>query len=395
MRFIKIITIIVGLIACIQCAPKNTSGTIDETLDYSQASTEELLKRHESGDVHATFSLGFYHFFNEDTSVKEDVKDVDVGLKYLQDAHDKGHMTAHSNLSLIYEMGLFDVEVDEERANNYTLQGAQRGSDIGKLNYGLHNLDNADAKIAQQSHDYLFEIADKDQVGGVANQYLANLYYFGNQHFDVDYESARLFAENCVLFKTSEGRCEFILARDYSQGWGGPENQERSAVLFLQGAERGSAAAMWYAGMNALNGDYVEKNEVDAFKWVKKSAALDYQNALISLGVMHALGQGTDIDYKQAYSSYNRAAILESPHAIRSIAGMYCNGEGRDVDTDKCAAGLFLAWEHGDDQASLLLNDYFSFTQNDLVSLKTQQLPKKTYWTEKYPWLLKLSNKNP
>ena len=112
-------------------------ANINALPDYSNTSTQELERLHKKGDVHATYTLGFNHFFNNDSSLKENVSNVEQGLSYLQEAHDKGHMEAHSNLSLIFDRGLFEVPVNSERASAYSLDGAKRGSDIGKINYGL------------------------------------------------------------------------------------------------------------------------------------------------------------------------------------------------------------------------------------------------------------------
>ena len=376
---------IIFLILVSACQAKSISDEIPT--DYSKITTEELLRLHENNDLQATFTLGFNHFFNDDASVKDNVTDVETGLAYLQEAHDKGHMEAHANLSLIYEMGLFDVPTDHQRANQYNLDGAERGSTTGKLNFGLHNLYNESKEIALKAHDYLFDVASVDNLGGVANEHLAHLYYFGNKYFDTNFEKARAFAENCVLFDSSEGWCEFILARDLSEGWGGPKDINRSAELFIKAGEKGNATAMWYAGMNALNGTGVERDEKSAFEWVKKSSELDYMDAMISLGVMHALGQGTEIDFEKSYNSYVRAAKLGSAHAIRAMAGMYCKGQGRQEDDEKCFSGTYLAMEHGDDQAPLLLKDWFVISDSEIETMKKQRPPQESYWTAQYPWL--------
>ena len=304
-------------------------------------------------------------------------------------------MQAHSTLSTIYEFGLFNIPEDIDRANSYNLEGAKRGSSIGKVNYGLHNLHSSKKDISQRAHDYLVEVAAEDSIGGLANQHLTELYYFGNDHYESNYENARLFAENCVAFGDSEGACEFILARDFQNGWGGPEDQKRSAELFLLGAQAGNARAMWYAGMNALNGNNVEKNEMTAFEWVSKAADSDDKEAMISLGVMYALGQGTAIDYEKSYASYERAAMLESAHAIRSMAGMHCGGEGQAVNDKICLAGLILATKHNDDEAPLLLENWFDLSNFDMNQSQTTLKSEFAFWTNQFPWLLEIPLTSP
>lgn len=384
--FVERILIMLFLAMLGACQASETK--LDETPDYSETPIDELQHLHKKGDVHATFTLGFNHFFNDDNSLKSNVSNVERGLAYLQEAHDKGHIEAHSSLSTIYQFGLFGIPEDFEKANKYSLQGAQRGSNVGKLNYGLHNLSNQNKEFANRAHDYLIEVATEDYIGGPANEHLSRLYYFGNDNFETNYESARLFAENCILFGDSEGWCEFILARDLSEGWGGPKHNNRSAELFIQAGEKGYPAAMWYAGINALNGTGVIKNEETAFEWVKKSSESDYGQAMISLGVMYALGQGTEINYEKAYASYTRAAKLGSAHAIRSMAGMHCDGQGRPASDEICFSGVFLAMEHGDDQAPLLLKNWFTISDTDVEKVRISRPSEENFWTSEFPWLL-------
>jgi len=355
--------------------------------DYSNLSMSELEDLHLNGDIHATFTLGFNHFFYDDTSMKQGVTDVVFGLSLLEEAHEKGHGEANSLLNAIYLHGLFGLEEDIEKANRYSLKAAKRGSVVAKVNYGLQNIDSPNLSNAQRALDYLIEAKDHDKFGGEVSRELTLLHYFGNDHLKTDYVKARGFAEICVLFDESEGDCEFILARDYQNGWGGGVDEKRSAELFLQGAQSENSAAMWYTAMNILNGHHSEPKLEAAFEWVKKSAELDYENAMISLGVMYALGQGTDIDYEKSYAIYEKAANLGSAHALRAMAGMYCKAEGREEDLDICRSGLLLAAKFGDDQAPLLLKNLFKIEPNELTANLNDQNDGDTYWIQKFPWL--------
>jgi len=353
--FIKFVIILVTISTLYACQADKTN--LNNPPDYSQTSTEDLQRLHKKGDIHATFTLGFNHLFKEDGNPRDNVANVDSNLKLLETAHNKGHMQAHSILSSIYEMGLFGINKDPEKADRYNLEGAERGSNVGKLNYGLHNLNDSSEIIANRAHDYLIEIAADELLGGIANEHLTQLYYFGNNVYERDIESARLFAENCVIFGDSQGWCEFILARDLSEGWSGDKDEKRSAKLFLESAN-------------------------------KRAAEAGNQDAMISLGVMYALGQGTDIDYEKSYASYTHAAKLGSSHAIRSMSGMHCQGHAQNKDKEICFSGIFLAMEHGDDQAPTLIKDWFVISDSDIEKTRKSRPPKEAFWTEKYPWLL-------
>ena len=380
-----------SLIFFVSCSkPKTISN---QPIDYSTATHEQLMELHTKGDIDATYTLGFNLLFNEDASIKENVVNAEAGLNFLETAHENGHLNAHSSLSLIYENGLFDFPADNERANEYNLEGAKRGSSTGKINFGLRNLNSENKETAQLAHDYLFDVAEEENLGGIANEYLAHLYYFGSEHFEVDYEAGRLFSENCILFQNPNGWCEYILARDLSQGLGGPKEINRSSLLFNQAGDKGHAAAMWYSGMNALNGIGVEKSEKNAFDWVRKSAEHNYLDGITSLAVMYALGQGTEIDYQKSYTYYDRAATHGSAHAIRSMAAMHCDGNGRDINDEVCFSGVFLAMEHGDKEASLFLKDRFVISDDQIKTISKTRPAQEKFWTSKFPWLVKNEEK--
>jgi len=102
---------------------------------------------------------------------------------------------------------------------------------------------------------------------------------------------------------------------------------------------------------------------------------------------MHALGQGTEVNYNKAYSTYDQAAKLESAHAIRSMASMYCAGEGREKNNEICAAGLVLAHEHGDDIAFENLKAWFGVVEDNFPDFKANNTAKSAFWIEQYKWL--------
>ncbi len=46
------------------------------------------------------------------------------------------------------------------------------------------------------------------------------------------------------------------------------------------------------------------------------------------VGTMYFLGQGVDVDYKQALPWIEKAAAQDYPKAVGQLGGMYCNGQG-------------------------------------------------------------------
>lgn len=74
-----------------------------------------------------------------------------------------------------------------------------------------------------------------------------------------------------------------------------------SLRLFKTAADKGDAAAAWNLYVMYLNGDGVEKDETESFRWLLRSAELDDADAMFSLAVCCYQGiPGKESDYKRS-----------------------------------------------------------------------------------------------
>ena len=107
---------------------------------------------------------------------------------------------------------------------------------------------------------------------------------------------------------------------------------------------------------------------------------------LLSLAVMYALGQGTDISPVKAAAAYEAAIFAASPgstkqgHALRGLGSMHAFEELEDPNHLFGYTLLILANEYGDDQAPLLLQ---RFDELEPERLKQVEVEKKRV-QEKY-----------
>ena len=73
-------------------------------------------------------------------------------------------------------------------------------------------------------------------------------------------------------------------------------------------AEQGDAIAQYNLALMYDNGDGVEQNDAEAFRWYKKAAEQGHAIAQFNLGVMYDEGQGVNQDYAEAVRWYSKVA---------------------------------------------------------------------------------------
>ena len=119
----------------------------------------------------------------------------------------------------------------------------------------------------------------------------------------------------------------------------------------------------------------VSGNEREAFIWYRKSAALDYPDALDHIraeaekgnataqncyGLMHALGQAVEKDYEEAVKWYSLAAEQDNRDAQYNLCVMYDGGLGAKKDIEKASALCQKAAEKGSEDAQKRLEQISS-----------------------------------
>ena len=89
--------------------------------------------------------------------------------------------------------------------------------------------------------------------------------------------------------------------------------------------------AQWRLAMMHLNGIGTPADPEEAYRWVVRASDAGDVGAMISRGVMLAIGQGVAEDDAAARLWYQRAAEsrdVNFPHALRALGGMLVLGQG-------------------------------------------------------------------
>lgn len=102
--------------------------------------------------------------------------------------------------------------------------------------------------------------------------------------------------------------------------------KESDITLLRKSAEAGSVEAQNQLGMIYANGNGVELNYTEAFKWIKKAAEKDHQQALRTLSWLYANGFGIEQSDEKAQQICLRLAELGDAKDQYFLASLYQSG---------------------------------------------------------------------
>ena len=79
----------------------------------------------------------------------------------------------------------------------------------------------------------------------------------------------------------------------------------------------------------------LQNNQIDAFKWIKRSADQGYGPALYNLGNFHYCGKCIEVDYTEALRLFHLSADRGIENAMSDIGDMYYSGTGVKEDYEQ------------------------------------------------------------
>jgi|GEM_PF-924822 hypothetical protein len=104
---------------------------------------------------------------------------------------------------------------------------------------------------------------------------------------------------------------------------------EDADIETLQAASHdGQVEAQFWLGMNFRDGEEVEQDHEEAFRWFSASADQDYPPAQLFVGHCYLSGDGVEADAELAVEYYRRAAEGDFPLAMGLLGRCYMAGEG-------------------------------------------------------------------
>lgn len=299
-------------------------GNIDEmnSRHYFDTSIELFTESAQAEYLPALRNLGECYFFGNAVQ-----KDVEQGLKFLEEAADKGDIKALIELSMIYFLGE-DVTKDLEKSLNYLTIAVKTEDPEAMLYMGRYFFSQKDFATAlpwfQKSADAGYSDA-LDTLGIV---------YLLGKGVEPDVNRAiELFME--ASEKKNPSAC-FHLAKIYLYGFEDVEKDELKGLRFLyQAFASGSVAAIEKYGELLIEGEIIPQNVDDGIIALTYAANHDLELAQIDLAELYLCGEKVDRDEKKAFYWLHRAAEHGAPQIIQQLALMYLQGVGTEQDIDK------------------------------------------------------------
>eukprot|EP00834_Sanchytrium_tribonematis_P000484 NODE_9_length_64580_cov_1.431941.p11 type:complete len:432 gc:universal NODE_9_length_64580_cov_1.431941:64347-63052(-) len=175
------------------------------------------------------------------------------------------------------------------------------------------------------------------ESGDISSQFLlGQVFYQGLQNFKQNYQIAFMY------FKKAATAVEK------------PEDSEDEEDAYMRRKDRlfaGKSAAM--LGRMYLRGEFVEKNNEQAFSWFTKGADIGEGMAFSGLGYMYEYGLSTSPNMKKALEMYGKAAERQDAFGLTRL------GKHHKENKDYISASNYLniASHLGNVQASFLLGD--------------------------------------
>ncbi|MCW8310747.1 sel1 repeat family protein [Sphingobacterium sp. InxBP1] len=270
---------------------------------------------------------------------------LDKMIDLYQQAADRNHVRAMTDLALCYEYG-FAVAQDPYKASEYITKAADLGFPYAQYvlgRYYLNGLVQQDTARGLQ----LLEQAANQQVGE-ALLLLGDYYFFDYEQLE-EYDKGFAYYERaqqlgylsdglgmCYEFgvgveahpptafsyykqAAERGNQEAIyrLGRCYYFGIGTEEDKKEAFRNFLEVAHQGNTYARYFAGVQLLEGEGVEADLNEGVEWIRKAAEAEYAEAQFKLANCYLMGDGVEEDEDMALEWFERAAANGHEEAIR------------------------------------------------------------------------------
>lgn len=235
--------------------------------------------------------------------------DIPLGMKYIQQAAEKGYAEAQYFIGEMYLSGELqgaDVGFSEDpyTAVKWFRRAAEQGEPEAQYMLGLCY--SSGDGVGQDYFAAVNWYRKAAEQGHVASQYeVGNCYYNGlgcTKDYDVAVKYLQKAAEQG--YAAAQGK----LGECYVHGHGVNEDCYTAVKWFRKAAEREDATAQRNLGICYYRGYGVTQDKITAVKWLRKAAEQGNAIAQSDLGYCYEYGDGVTKDTYTAKSWYRKAA---------------------------------------------------------------------------------------
>lgn len=308
--------------------------------------------------------------------------DVSTAMVLLHQEADAGHSGALNVLGMIARNGWFSQPEDPELAITYFRKAiaADETSSRAAATMNLANTLISQTAFGDESWREVEALGrtllDHEVLGPAAASLVGQAIVLGPDS-DARLAEAEPFLVRGLGAVPVDQQTRWLLARGYDGGWFGEAKVDEACELFLTAAEDGDVRAYWYTGMCFLNGTGVPADEQAAFGWVTRAAEAGDQQGMISLAVMYALGQGTEVSPAEAANWYVlaiRNGGEHTAHAMRGLGAMHLKQELGD-DSDQVFGYAMLELAMPDDEvARQIIGQIGPLTESQRAEVEQEKL---------------------
>lgn len=264
--------------------------------------------------------------------ISSGIANFDKGLHYLEQAADKGHKKATTELGQLYQsLG------DDEAAFIYMKAAADLGDQPAAYMLGKMYRDGIGTQTdAQKAVDYLKQGSN---IFWTDEYKAAREFLYGSKKVEQDFAIALDLLKEEAEKGNAFAMCD--IGRIYERGLGIDHDPNMATRYYSEGLAallaveeiNHDAYIQYRIGKMYRFGQGLEPNDVIAAEWFKKSAIQGNQFAQYSLGGMYYRGQGVEQDFVQAFELYCASAKKDNSFAAYELGKMYHDGIGTAPDT--------------------------------------------------------------
>lgn len=300
----------------------------------------------DKGDAQAQYML--HHYYLEDC----EYKDLDQGIRYLEQSAGQGYVAACCKLGLLYCANDL-LPTDYPKSLYYWSLAADQGNAEALFYVGEIYMRGAGVETDYaKARDYLERSAAQEYAPAITS--LGCIYYDG-RGVEKDADKALYYFQEAAARK--EANAGYNLYLYYTEQ--DPENVETGLRYLEESVSLESSAGMMEMGRLCYEGELVPQDYARAMSLLMKVNA--WAEAQYYIGCMYDQGLGVKEMTLWARCWFERAAGQGYVPAIREMGNIYYEGRGVFRDYQKARRYFLRAAKEGDNEARCRIGEMYFF----------------------------------
>ena len=167
----------------------------------------------------------------------------------------------------------------------------------------------------------------------------------------------KLFAETKLKAEKGEPKAQYEIGYAFAAGNGVPKDNVEAVKWLLKSANQGNAEAQSLLGSSYTSGPTMDK--VESLKWFRKAAEQGDVGAQMMLGLIYLYGDGVAKNEAEAMKWLRRGADKDDPRCQLFLGTLYMNRQGTAKDQAEAMKWFRLSAMQGDKYAQDNLADCY------------------------------------